>query len=276
MASGTDHTSGEFAERIALVTGGASGIGEAVVRALARQMARVVIVDLSTRLSAGVQLVNDLGEDRAMFVEVDVRDDTAIDEAFDQVEQRWGVVDLLVTSAGVDSHPDIVSRVRMDQLELRQWDFVIDVNLIGTFSFCRAFAARAISAGSHGTIVTLASLAARKPKGGVYSVSKAGVWMLTRVLAAELGPYGIRVNAVAPGLIDTPMLRRRTALGGALPGADPGIHYADDIARLPLRRLGTTAEVSDAILYLAGNASTYVTGSLISPDGGFASFAGGG
>lgn len=270
--------SSRFVGRIALVTGGASGIGAAVVRALVRQGARVAIGDLPSRRSDADRLSAELETDRVVFVEMDVRAENTISAAFDDIERRWGIVDLLVTSAGVDSHPDITTRVPLHDLTVPQWDFVIDVNLLGTFSCCREFASRMTASGAAGTIVTLASLAARKPRGGVYSVSKAAVWMLTRVLAVELGSAGIRVNTVAPGLIDTPMLRRRTGLGSVVnePGDDPAAYYADDIARLPLGRLGTVNEVADAVLYLSGGASSYLTGSLISPDGGFATVSGGG
>lgn len=278
MSMPVDDGRSAFAERTALVTGGASGIGAAVVAELLRQGARVAIADLAaSRADAGVQVAS-LGSERVMFVELDVTDDDAVTCAFDAVEARWGLVDLLVTSAGVDSHPAITTRVPTHELDPEQWDFVMDVNLVGTFSCCRVFAERLIAASLPGTIVTISSLAARKPKGGVYSVSKAGVWMLTRVLAAELGPHGIRVNTVAPGLIDTPMLRRRTELGGGVGrrGDDPVTYYAADIVRLPLRRLGAVDEVADTILYLSGSSSSYITGSLLSPDGGFATVSGGG
>lgn len=267
-----------FAGRTALVTGGASGIGAAVVAELVRQGARVAIADVMASSEDAAVDVASSETDRVMSVELDVTDDDAVTHAFDAVERRWGVVDLLVTSAGVDSHPAITARVPLHELTPEQWDFVMDVNLVGTFSCCRVFAERLIAASMPGTIVTLSSLAARKPKGGVYSVSKAGVWMLTRVLAAELGPHGIRVNTVAPGLIDTPMLRRRTELAGGIGrrGDDPELYYAADIARLPLRRLGTVDEVADTILYLSGSSSSYITGSLLSPDGGFATVSGGG
>lgn len=268
----------EFAGRIAVVTGGASGIGAATVRHLIERGARVGVADLPTRKDEAAGLIAASGEARAVFLPVDVCDESTIAAAFDDVESRWGVVDLLVTSAGVDSHPSIAERVPMWELTTAQWDFVIDINLIGTLACCREFAGRLRSAGGEGTIVTLASLAARKPKGGVYAVSKAAVWMLTRALATELGPQGIRVNTVAPGLIDTPMLRRRTMLAGGVGegGTPPEEYYAADIGRLPLRRLGTVDEIAETILLLSGAVTSYVTGSLISPDGGFATVAGGG
>ncbi len=268
----------EFTGRTAIVTGGASGIGAAVVRELAARGARVAIADLPQLRDDASDIVAAIGADRARYLEVDVLDEESIAAGFSEVEQAWATPDLLVTSAGVDSHPAINSRVALHDLTVEQWDFVIDVNLIGTFACCRLFAARASAAGLPATIVTLASLAARKPKGGVYAVSKSAVWMLTRVLAAELGPAGIRVNTVAPGLIDTPMLRRRTSMSGGVgeTGRTPADYYASDIDGLALRRLGTVEEVAEVILFLSGDDSSYVTGSLVSPDGGFAMISGGG
>jgi NAD(P)-dependent dehydrogenase (short-subunit alcohol dehydrogenase family) len=156
--------------------------------------------------------------------------------------------------------------------------YVLDVNLDGTFRCARAFAAHLNAAQQPGSIITLASLAAKKPRGGVYAVSKAAVWMLTRVLATELGPYGIRVNDVAPGLIDTPMLAQRTSLAGGQGTVGSPIEefYAAEIARLPLRRLGTADEVASVVEFLASDDASYITGSLLSPDGGFATLEAGG
>lgn len=270
----TSHT------RHALVTGGASGIGEAAARRLARDGLAVLVTDLDRRSNEGDRVVHDIraAGGVAEFHSLDVTSDSEITAIFDELRAADRPVDVLVTSAGVDAHPDAVDRTPLSRLPVEQLDFVLDVNLYGTFDCARRFAADAIADGRPGSIITIASLAAKKPKGGVYAVSKSAVWMMTRVLAVELGQYGIRANAVAPGLIDTPMLRHRTLLRGGMSVAGQTIedYYRVDIERLPLRRIGTVEEVASVIAFLASDDSSYVTGSIIGPDGGFATLEGGG
>ena len=266
--------------RTAIVTGAASGIGAGAAHRLARDGAAMVITDLPAAAERGEALADEIRSagGHAEFHALDVRDERAVAALFDRLGRNGVVADVLVTSAGVDSHPDAVARVPLAHLPADHFDFVLDVNLYGTFSCAREFAARAIAASQPASIVTIASLAAKKPKGGVYAVSKAAVWMLTRVLAVELGPHGIRVNTVAPGLIDTPMLRHRTGLAGGAgtTGERAEDYYRDDLARLPLRRLGTVDEVAAAIAFLASDEASYVTGAVLGPDGGFATIDGGG
>jgi NAD(P)-dependent dehydrogenase (short-subunit alcohol dehydrogenase family) len=266
--------------RTAVVTGGASGIGAGAARRLARDGATVVITDLAVSGDRGERVVGEIRSTggAAEFHPLDVRDEAAVGHLFDRLAQDGTVADVLVTSAGVDTHPDAVDRVPLAHLPADHFDFVLDVNLLGTFSCAREFAARAIDAGRPASIVTIASLAAKKPKGGVYAVSKAAVWMLTRALALELGPHGIRVNTVAPGLIDTPMLRHRTALAGGAgeTGDSVEAYYREDLSRLPLQRPGTVDEVAAVISFLASEEASYVTGAVLGPDGGFAALDGGG
>jgi NAD(P)-dependent dehydrogenase (short-subunit alcohol dehydrogenase family) len=264
----------------AVITGGASGIGAGAARRLARDGAAVVITDLPSAIERGEQLAREIVDAGgvAEFRPLDVRDERAVAELFHGLADARTVADILVTSAGVDTHPDAVDRVPIVHLPAEHFDFVLDVNLLGTFSCAREFATHAIAAPRPASIVTIASLAAKKPKGGVYAVSKAAVWMLSRSLAVELGPHGIRVNTVAPGLIDTPMLRHRTSLAGGAgtTGDSVEAYYHDDLARLPLRRAGTVEEVAAVIAYLASDESSYVTGAILGPDGGFATLDGGG
>jgi NAD(P)-dependent dehydrogenase (short-subunit alcohol dehydrogenase family) len=264
----------------AVVTGGASGIGAGAARRLAQDGAAVVITDLASSRDRGLAVVEEIraASGVAEFRPLDVREEGAVAALFDELARQGVVADVLVTSAGVDTHPDAVARVPLAHLPLEHFDFVLDVNLLGTFSCAREFATRAIDASQPAAIVTIASLAAKKPKGGVYAVSKAAVWMLTRVLALELGPYGIRVNTVAPGLIDTPMLRHRTALAGGAGATGDSVeaYYQEDLGRLPLRRAGTVEEVAAVISFLASDQASYVTGAVLGPDGGFAALDGGG
>ncbi|MDI1288391.1 MAG: SDR family NAD(P)-dependent oxidoreductase [bacterium] len=271
---------GKLDGRVALISGGASGIGAAVARLFAAEGAAVYIADLHAQREAAESLVERIrtaGGSAASGV-LDVTDEDQVEGAFEDAERRLGGVDVLVCSAGVDAHPAATTRTPMTELPPEQWDFVVDINLLGTFLCARSFARRLSRDTTSAAIVTLASLAAKKPKGGVYSVSKSGVWMLTRVLADELGPRGVRANSIAPGLIETPMLRHRTALAGGMHtvGAAPEEFYARDLAQLPLRRIGTVDEVAATALFLACDDSSYITGSILSPDGGFASNSAGG
>ena len=139
---------------------------------------------------------------------------------------------------------------------------MLDVNLTGTFLAVQAAARRMLDLGRGGSIITIASIAAKHPEAGpvAYGVSKAGVWMVTKQAAMSLGPAGIRVNAIGPGYIDTNML----AVMKTMPGAAERL-----ISGLPLRRLGTPLDVANAALFLAGDESSYFTGEILHPDGGF-------
>ena len=147
------------------------------------------------------------------------------------------------------------------EFPLEAWQAVLDVNLTGTLLAVQAAARQMLSRGG-GSIITIASIAAKHPEAGpvAYGVSKAGVWMVTKQAAQALGPAGIRVNAIGPGYIDTNML----AVMKEMPGAIEQI-----VGRLPLRRLGRPVDVANAALFLASDESAYFTGELLHPDGGF-------
>jgi len=266
--------------RVALITGGATGIGAASARRLAAEGAAVLVTDLPSQreLADGVVAGIAAAGGRAAFAPLDVRDGAQVEDAFALATDRFGLPDAIVTAAGVDSHPDhgFSGNVLYD-LPDDAMRFVLDVNLTGTYLVLRGAAQRLVAAGRPGTLVTLASAAAKKPKGGAYAVSKAAVWMLTRVLADELGPHGIRVNSIGPGYIDTPMLARRSTLTTADGGpADPEAWYERRASSVPLRRLGTPDEVASIVLFLSSDESSYVTGSILHPDGGLVSNEGGG
>jgi len=267
--------------RVALVTGGALGIGAATCRAFAEAGAAVLVTDLDAKREPAEALVASIVGDggRASFRALDVRSRDDVVAAIDTAEAQWGLVDAVVTSAGVDSHPEhAYSGNMLRELPTYAWDFVLDVNLTGTYRVVVEAAQRLVAAEQRGTVVTLASAAAKKPKGGAYAVSKTGVWMLTRVLADELGPHGIRVNCVGPGYIETPMLAHRAGLvpRDATEAPDPQAWYERRANSVPLRRLGQPEEVASLIRFLSEGASSYVTGSILHPDGGMISNEGGG
>jgi NAD(P)-dependent dehydrogenase (short-subunit alcohol dehydrogenase family) len=233
---------------VAVVVGGANGIGEACTALLAAAGARVVILDreLPTQLPEG-----------AAAIQLDVTDEPAIDAAMARTTEAHGRLDVLVASAG------IAIRRPATELSLADWQAVVDVNLTGVF-LCARSAARHMIAGGGGRIITIASVLG-VVGGGVYpnvsyQAAKGGVINLTRALALEWAPYGIRVNSIAPTYV-------RTRLVAGLV-ADPEL-LGELERRTPLGRLAEPEEVADAVLFLAGRGSAMVTGHVLAVDGGY-------
>ncbi len=198
---------GRLQGKRAIITGGASGLGAATARRFVEEGAAVALIDLPRMAERGTDLAAELtaGGAEAHFVAGDVLDVASIRGAIDQAAALMGGVSLCVASAGVAAHPDAGFRGLLD-LEPEHFDFVNDVNVRGVFLTAQRAAQLMIAAGNGGSIVTLASIAAKRPSAGVYSVSKAAVWMLTRSLAGELAPHRIRVNAIGPAYVTTEML----------------------------------------------------------------------
>jgi len=237
---------------VALVTGAASGIGRASARLLAAAGARVALADRDA--DGAHALAREIGDGAAAF-ELDVTDRSAIDATFDAVATQLGVPDVLVSSAGIgactafwESDPD-------------EFEYVLRVNLIGTFLAARAFTRRLLAAGRPGAIVNVASTNAYIPATGLsaYCASKGGVLMFTRVAAMELGARGIRVNAIAPGSTLTGM----TTMAYTRPTVEAGF-----LRHTPMGRFGQPEDIAQAILYLASPLSAWVTGHLLVVDGG--------
>ena len=241
-----------FQGRRALVTGGASGIGRATAALLAEEEAAVCLLDRREDLLTAV--ASELG---ARAVIADVRDPAEVERAVaDAASALDGPPDLLVNAAGIYRFAPAL------ELGVEEWDEVLDTNLRGSWLVARAVAARLVAAGSGGTVVNISStagLVADRAEPSVhYNASKAGVIALTKQLAVEWAPT-VRVNAVCPGVIDTPMLRMMD---------DPtaGERYLSEM--VPLRRLGTPREVAEAIAFLSAEGSGYVTGVALPVDGG--------
>ncbi|MCR2800355.1 SDR family oxidoreductase [Microbacterium sp. zg-Y818] len=230
--------------RTALVTGGARGLGAAYVRALHAAGAAVVVADLLD--DEGTALVEELGP-RATFVHLDVTEEEEWDAAVAVSMARFGALDVLVNNAG------IANAAPIEHYSTAKWHAVIAVNLTGTFFGCRA-AVPAMAAGGGGSIVNISSVEGLRGSPGLhgYTAAKFGVRGLTKSLAVELGPRGIRVNSVHPGLILTDMTTR----------IDP--------ARIdiPLGRPGTPDDVVGTIVFLASDASRFTSGAEFVVDGG--------
>ena len=241
--------------RHALVTGAASGIGLATARRFLAEGARVALLDRDT--AALARAAAELG---APGIPVDVADPDSVAAAVKAAAAALGAVDAVVNAAGI-------SRVASPaETTPALWREVMAVNLDGPFHVCRAALPHLRQAGG-GSIVNLASAAGLvpRPNYGAYGASKGGLLMLTRCLALDLAPEGIRVNAVCPGAILTPMVEATMA---AQP--DPASAERAFLARYALGRFGTAEEVAGAVLYLTSAEATYVTGSALGVDGGSA------
>lgn len=251
------HLGTDLRGKVAVVTGGSSGIGHGISIALAEHGCHVVPTSepgTEERISRTAAAVARLGV-RTLAQATDVTDREALGQLVRHVLQQFGRIDILVNSAGIT-----IRRPSVDMTE-QEWRAVIDVNLTGTFLSCQAFG-RVMVERRQGVIVNIASLTSfvAYPEVVAYCASKGGVLMLTRALATEWAPYGVRVNAIAPGDILTPLTRSMT-------DKDP-VRRKRMEDRIPMGRLGEVDEVAGAALYLCSDASRYVTGHTIVVDGG--------
>ena len=250
-------TAHDLGELTVLVTGAGSGIGRETARALAGRGTRLVLSDVDA--AALDRAAAELGAAVLTAVVADLRDAVAIERlaesAFDGGRQLTG----LVNCAGIYPVSPLL------ELSVEEWDAVLGLNLRAPFLLTRAVARRMIAAGPSGSVVNVSSTASTLARPGIahYGASKAGLNQLTRVLAVELAPHEIRVNAVLPGVIAT----ERVVQAAQTPEARD--ESAAKLARIPLRRLGEPREVADMILFLLSPASRYCTGGLYPVDGGF-------
>lgn len=244
-------TAAPLAGRVALVTGASSGIGAATARALAAAGARVAL--LARRRDPLEALAAELGEGVALPLVADVRDPAQVGDAVAATLERFGRLDAVVNSAGVSIPASLADTD--DEI----WSAQIEANLSGSFFVARATAPHL---GEGGSIVNVGSELSQIGMAMfvAYCASKAGVIGLTRALAAELAPQ-VRVNAVCPGPVDTPMLAAEFELHGAEAA------LAETLERVPMRRLAAADEVAAAILYLTADAP-YATGTVLALDGG--------
>jgi NAD(P)-dependent dehydrogenase (short-subunit alcohol dehydrogenase family) len=247
--------SGRFAGRVAVVTGAGRGIGRAIALALAAEGAGVAVADVDAesaeRTSDEIRMLGS----PAVAVHVDVRRRDEVDALIGRTVASLGRLDILVSNAGISHRHDFT------ELPEEVWDEIIDVNLKGVF-LCGQAAAREMARVGRGAIVNVASQrgVSASPRSAAYIASKGGVIALTRAMAVDLAPLGIRVNAVGPGPVITDLNRHRF---------EDRTYREETQARVPLGRLGEPEDVVGAVLFLAGEEARWVTGHCLFVDGGW-------
>jgi NAD(P)-dependent dehydrogenase (short-subunit alcohol dehydrogenase family) len=267
---------GRLEGKVAVITGGASGIGRACALRFAEEGAAIMVADLNGERAENVVAEVIANGGRADSVVVDTSSEESCEAMAAAAVAAFGRIDACVAAAGI-SHANYVSREideqrgqdRMDRDDmllldksLDSWHKLLDVNLTGVMLTDRAVARRMAAQGDGGTIVNIASVAAVTALMGSadYCVSKAGVWMLTKCYALELARHRIRVNAIGPGYI-------KTSMSGAAITHQPWVD--SQVRRTPLRRLGEPVDIANACLFLSCDESSFVTGEIIFPDGGY-------
>jgi NAD(P)-dependent dehydrogenase (short-subunit alcohol dehydrogenase family) len=245
-----------LAGKVAFVTGGGRGLGRAGAMAFARAGADVALVSRTqAQLEETASAVEALGR-KAVVATADTRNASEVDAAVERTVAMFGRIDILLNNAGTNIRKNVVDMPDED------WHTIMDTNVKGAFLVARAVARQMVRQG-FGTIINMSSMSAAsaEPTKAVYAASKGAIALLTKGLALELAPHGIRVNAIAPGYMLTSLVK------GAL-DADPE-RKQRVLARIPLGRLGVPEEIGGALVFLASEAARYITGATIAIDGGW-------
>lgn len=246
----------DFTGRVAIVSGGASGISRVIAMRFAEAGAMTLIADVDDEW--GAPAADDLTRKglQARYCHTDVRDSAQVDRMVEQAVSAFGRVDILVHGAGVGVHKEIVD------LSDDDWDFQVDVQLRGAFLLSRAVGRRLIAQGGGGRLILIGSTAGNnaRPKSGPHAASKAAEIQLARVMALELGRYGITSNVVSPGLTDISQISRTV---------QSPEYQKVFINQVPLGRLGTPDEIADAVLFIASDQARFITGQVLYVDGGY-------
>ncbi len=236
-------------KRIAIVTGSAKGIGKAIVKRLIEDNYFIIAVDIDD--FEGARLLHEFGQEEIIYINCDITDEKQVQELFHRMINAYTKLDLLINNAGIIKDDAIWN------MSIENFDLVIDVNLKGTWIMCRE-AAKIFKEQKKGRIVNISSRAWLGNFGqSNYAASKAGVVALTRVLALELGKYNVLVNAVAPGLIDTPLTQKLEQ------------HVLKRLIEAqPTKTMGSTDDVAHVVSFLASDQTRFITGQTIYVDGG--------
>jgi NAD(P)-dependent dehydrogenase (short-subunit alcohol dehydrogenase family) len=252
-------TSGKLADKVVVITGGASGIGRASARLFSREGANVVIGDVNEKAGAAVvEEIQGEGGGRAINILADVAEPEQVEHLISQAKDTFGHVDVLFGSAG------ILPLGTAWETSLEDWQRCIDVNLSGNFCLAKYGVPALIEAGGGVILFTSSELGMVGISGAAaYCASKGGVINMTRAVAVDCAPYNIRVNSVAPGPIDTPMTRYWLDRA-----ADPLAVEKEQTEPVLLKRLGTAEEIASVALFLVSDDSSFMTGSLVVADGG--------
>lgn len=248
----------ELKDKIALVTGGRRGMGRTHALALAAQGARVIVTDIDAKECSPVvdEITSKGGE--ALCFKMDVSNKIEVDQVFDEAIRQFGRLDILVNNAGIYFSKPALELTEAD------WDKMIGINLKGQF-LCAQRAAKEMAKNTWGRIINIASVASGQVGVGIaggahYTASKGGVIGMTETLAVEWAPFGITVNAIGPGAIDTPMVQAAQIPKEAMEAM---------LQHIPLKRIGRPEEVSAAVIFLASKEASYVTGATFYVDGGW-------
>ena len=245
------------ASKVSIITGAASGLGRAAAIRLAKRGDRVALCDLSeSGLAETCSIIRGNGGE-AISAIVDVRDGSAIKKWCGEVVKQLGKIDYLFSNAGV------TSRGAVSDMEFDEWRRLIDTHVTGSFNVCQATLAHMVEHGSGAIVVTSSDYAVIGMRyASNYAAAKTALYALTKALAVEFAPQGIRVNAVGPGPIDTPLLRSRGTQ------AEWQDRVRDYEARLPMQRLGQPEDVASVVDFLLSDRASYITGQLLQPNGG--------
>ncbi len=246
----------EFAGKVAIVTGAASGIGRVILTRFVQAGARAVLADTDAEWGERVaRELHDQGH-AVLFVRTDVRDSAQVDAMVTKAVKQFGRIDILVHGAGVTVHKDIVD------ISDAEWDLQINVQLRGAFLLSRAVARQLIAQGEGGRLILIGSTSGNNARvqSGPHAVSKAGEIQLVHVLALELGQHGITANVVSPGLTD---------ISGISRTVQHQEYQQAFITQVPLGRLAKPDEIANAVLFIASDKASFITGQLLCVDGGY-------